>query len=111
MNMIPKFYFCLFILIIPLFAQATEGLVLWNRLGSTDEVLNSDFGPGFTIQTDGGEVLFVDGRFGSALATTGGTASTGPAGGYLLMNPDDFFPADKKLKGHPYLENIKPVKN
>ena len=75
--------------------SAEDGLVLWNKLGSMNEALNSEFGPSFEIRQDGGDVLFLDGVFGNGLATTGGTANLGPAGGYLLMNPDDFFAADK----------------
>jgi hypothetical protein len=64
-------------------------------LGSVDEVLNSSFGPDFLIREESGDVLFPEGVFGGGLATTGGTANTGPGGGYLAMSPDDFFPADK----------------
>ncbi|HUV90747.1 MAG TPA: LamG-like jellyroll fold domain-containing protein [Anaerolineae bacterium] len=65
------------------------GLVLWNRLGSEEEVLHSAFGPGFGTREG---VLYVDGEYGGALATTGGENG---GGGYLTMSPDDFFPADK----------------
>jgi hypothetical protein len=76
-------------------AQASDGLVLWNRLDNLDSVLGSDVGPSFHIRQNGGDVLFVDGVFDGALATSGGTADLGPAGGYLSMSPDEFFPADK----------------
>lgn len=66
-----------------------DGLVLWNKLGSEDEVLNSEVGAGFGTRPG---VIYVDGLYGGALATTGG--ETG-GGGYLTMSPDDFFPADK----------------
>jgi hypothetical protein len=62
-----------------------EGLVLWNKLGSDDEVQNSEVGPGFGISP---VVDYVDGICSSALATTNECA-------YLSMSPDDFFPADK----------------
>jgi hypothetical protein len=62
-----------------------EGLVLWNKLGSDDEVQNSEVCPGFGISP---VVDYVDGYCGSALATTNECA-------YLSMSPDDFFPADK----------------
>jgi hypothetical protein len=90
-----KALWCLIIVIVPFGAHAADGLVLWNTLDSTTEVLNSAFGPNFETVEDGGDVLFVNGEFGGALATTGGTANLGPAGGYLVMNPDDFFPTDK----------------
>jgi len=69
------------------FAQGPipESLVLWNKLGSDDEVQNSEVGPGFGIQPG---VVYVDGICGSALATAADCA-------YLTMSPDDFFPADK----------------
>ena len=79
----------------PLSVSAQDGLVLWNRLGDAQQVQNSEIGPGFELHEENGDVLFEDGVFGGALATTGGTASTGPAGGYLLISPDEFFPADK----------------
>jgi hypothetical protein len=75
--------------------QFPNGLVFWNKLGSEQEVENSEFGPNFEIRRDGGDVLFVAGMFGGALATTGGTAHLGPAGGYLVMSPDDFFAPDQ----------------
>lgn len=94
-SLLMKALCCLIVMIVPMGAHAANGLVLWNRLGSTTEVLNSAFGPNFEIVEDGGDVLFVDGEFGRALATTGGTANLGPAGGYLVMDPDDFYPVDK----------------
>ncbi len=69
--------------------SANAELVLWNKLGSESEVLNSEVGPDFGIRPG---LLYVPGRFGGALATTGG----GNGGGaYLTMSPDDFYPADK----------------
>jgi len=69
---------------------------LWNKLGSPDEIRNSEIGAGFELREDQGDVLFSqDAMFGGALRTTGGTANTGPVGGYLEMSPDDFFPADR----------------
>ena len=79
-------------------AQAADGVVLWNKLGSVAEAQNSEIGADFTIVEDQGVVIFLEeeeSQFGGAMATTGGTANTGPAGGYLRMNPDDFFPPDK----------------
>jgi YVTN family beta-propeller protein len=64
-------------------------LVLWNKLGSEDEVLHSAYGPGFGTRPG---VLFVPGRFGGALATEGGENGDG---GYLTMSPDLFYPADR----------------
>lgn len=89
--------FIIFLLsLYPFVAQAVvDGLILQNGLGSAAEATNSSIGPSFTIVEDGGDVLFLDGVLGGAMATTGGTANLGPAGGFLLMNPDDFFPADK----------------
>jgi VCBS repeat-containing protein len=66
-----------------------EDPILWNRLGSQEEVQNSEVGANF--QTRAG-VTFVDGVFGGALATEGGEVG---GGGYLTMNPDQFFPAEQ----------------
>jgi len=71
----------------------SDGLVLWNTLGSESEYENSEYGPGFSIVRDGGDVLPVSGKYGGALSTTGGTRNLDPSGGYLSMNPDDFYPA------------------
>lgn len=75
--------------------EMPEGLVLWNTLDNTLEVTESKHGEGFILVEDGGEVRFEPGVFGNAMGTTGGTANTGPAGGYLAMNPDQFFGQDK----------------
>ncbi len=88
--------FVLFIsLQLPAILYAQDNLVLWNKLGSDTEVFSSEHGPDFEIFENQGEVLYVNGQFGDAIATTGGTASTGPAGGYLSMDPDLFFPTVK----------------
>ena len=57
---------------------AQPGVVLWNKLGSTTEVQNSEIGTDFEIHSDRlGGAQFVPGQFGQALATTGGTVGTG----------------------------------
>ena len=66
-----------------------EDPVLWNRLGSQEEVQNSEVGANFQTRTG---VSFVDGLYGGALATEGGEVG---GGGYLTMNPDQFFPAER----------------
>ena len=66
-----------------------EHPVLWNRLGSQEEVQNSEVGANFQARAG---VTFVDGVFGGALATEGGEVG---GGGYLTMSPDQFFPAEQ----------------
>ena len=80
--------------------QANE-IVLWNKLGSDHEVLNSEIGHSFNIslvKIDPADpepgVSYVTGRYGNALATLGGGNYYG-GGGRLTMNPDNFFPPDK----------------
>jgi len=71
----------------------SDGVILWNRLGSDAEVMNSEIGAGFGIHADSlGGVLYVPGKFGNALATTGGENG---GGGYLTISPDLFYPADR----------------
>ena len=78
----------------PFSVHAQSGnVVLWNKLGSITEVINSEVGTEFGINSDSqGGVLYVPGKFGNALATTGGENG---GGGYLKMSPDQFFPPDK----------------
>ena len=69
--------------------SAENSVVLWNKLGSAVEVTNSETGANFGTRPG---VVFVDGLYGGAVATTGGENG---GGGYLTMDPDDFFGADR----------------
>lgn len=81
-------------LLTPVLSQAETGnVVLWNKLGANAEVSNSMIGEGFGIHSDTqGGVLYVPGKFGNALATTGGEVG---GGGYLTMSPDKFYAPDR----------------
>lgn len=70
---------------------APPGLVLWNKLGSQTEVLNSEFGADFAISSQP-EVQFFPGEYGGSFGTEGGIWGYG---GYLYMSPDEFFAPDK----------------
>lgn len=101
-----KLYFqvCIFIGLI-LIGKATLSetgkVILWNKLGSDHEVLNSEIGHNFNISTvkiydsdpEPG-IRYVSGMYGNALATLGGGNGHG-GGGRLTISPDNFFPPDK----------------
>ncbi|MBN1578554.1 MAG: hypothetical protein JW913_18470 [Chitinispirillaceae bacterium] len=62
-----------------------DGLVLWNKLGSQDEVENSEVGPDGFIYGTG--TNFVTGQFGNGF--TSGSANSGPNFGlWETINPD-----------------------
>jgi len=59
-------------------APTPSGLVLWNKLGSDDEVLNSAYGPEFTFYTEGddwpevqGDRQYIPGKYGNAVTLKG----------------------------------------
>jgi hypothetical protein len=63
-------------------AFAAPGLVLWNKLGSNAEVLDSAYGPDLAFYTGGGwpdvqgDRAYIPGRFGNAVKLAGGPYGT-----------------------------------
>lgn len=65
---------------------SSEGLVLWNKMGSVDEVENSETGPAGTIL---GDVNFDnDVRFGKGLTPNTGNANSGVDFPTTVVDPD-----------------------
>ena len=64
---------------------AVGDVVLWNKLGSPQEVAKSEVGPGGTIYN--GPLTFVPGKFGNGF-TSQGSAKGVDFGSWYSINPD-----------------------
>ncbi len=84
-------------------ARTLAGLVLWNKLGSDDEVLNSAYGPGLQFYTDGGSGpdgianrMYVPGKFGTGVTIdTGDYYSTQRIHNMVLKSLPSYIDAEK----------------
>jgi hypothetical protein len=82
-------------------AEEPDGLVLWNKLGSDEEVLNSTFGPDLEFYTGGsgpevqGDREYVPGKFGNGVTLKGSYSNMDRIHNLVLNNLGDVIDPEK----------------
>lgn len=94
-----------------------EGLVLWNTLGTDEEVVNSKIGPDLRFYTEGGGINaigdagYVSGVFGSGVTLTGQYALFQRVHNIVLDNANAFIDSERGAIEVWYKQNVDPVAN
>ena len=97
-------------------AATPDSLVLWNRLGSQTEILNSAVGPGLQFYS-GGDIFsvpatpaYVPGMFGNALSIGPGTyGSQDRVHNVVFNNADQYLSAEHGTVEVWFKQNLQPV--
>src|SRR6476620_2107406 len=101
---------------LPHLAHATSpGLVLWNKLGSESEILNSEYGPNLSFSNAGTwpDVVanpdYVPGVFGGALTIGPGSYGVFDREHTVVSATDQYLNADRGTISVWYKQNSEPV--